>query len=100
MEGEGQIAEGLCEVAEELPWRKLLNGRTVMKFSQKSAGDVGAGALCQGADTTQTNEARMEGFNETDAANLQRAKDAMADRAAGGGVLGVTVAPQSHGAGC
>ncbi len=24
MEGEGQIAETLCEVAEELPWRKLL----------------------------------------------------------------------------
>ena len=24
MEAEGQIAETLCEVAEELPWRKLL----------------------------------------------------------------------------
>jgi hypothetical protein len=42
MEGEAQIAETLCEVAEELPWRKLLKGRTVMKFSQKSAGDAGA----------------------------------------------------------
>ena len=30
----------------------------------------------------------MEGFNETDAANLQRVKDAMAERAVGGGVLG------------
>lgn len=30
----------------------------------------------------------MEGFNETDAANLQRVKDAMAERAVGGAVLG------------
>ena len=30
----------------------------------------------------------MEGFNEKDAANLQRVKDAMAERAVGGGVLG------------
>lgn len=29
----------------------------------------------------------MEGFNETDAANLQRVKNAMAERAVGGGVL-------------
>ena len=29
----------------------------------------------------------MEGFNETDAENLQRVKDAMAERAVGGGVL-------------
>jgi hypothetical protein len=90
MEGEGQIAEALCDVAEELPWRKLLRrgGGTVTQFSQKSAGDAWAGALCQGADATRTNEARMEGFNETDAANLQRVKDAMAERAVGGGVLG------------
>jgi hypothetical protein len=70
MEAEGQIAETLCEVAEELPWRKLL---------QRGRGGVGA---------TQTTEGRMEGFNETDAANLQRVKDAMAERAVGGGVLG------------
>ena len=70
MEAEGQIAETLCEVAEELPWRKLL---------QRGRGGVGA---------TQTGEGRMEGFNETDAANLQRVKEAMADRAVGGGVLG------------
>ena len=70
MEGEGQIAETLCEVAEELPWRKLLH---------RGRGEVG---------TTQTGEGRMEGFNETDAANLQRVKDAMAERAVGGGVLG------------
>jgi hypothetical protein len=87
MEAEGQIAETLCEVAEELPWRKLRKGRTVMKFSQKSAGDVVASALCQGADATRTNEAVMEGFNETDAANLQRVKDAMAERAVGGGLV-------------
>lgn len=69
MEAEGQIAETLCEVAEELPWRKLLNrGR--------------------GGNETQTSEGRMDGFNETDAANLQRVKDAMAERAMGGGVLG------------
>jgi hypothetical protein len=30
----------------------------------------------------------MEGFNETDAANLQRVKDAMAERAIGGGLVG------------
>jgi hypothetical protein len=30
----------------------------------------------------------MEEFNETDAANLQRVKDAMAERAVSGGVLG------------
>lgn len=88
MEGEGQIAETLCEVAEEVPWRKLLRRETVTQFSQKSAGDVGASALCQGADATRTNEARMEGFNETDAANLQRVKDAMAERATGGLVSG------------
>ena len=88
MEDEGHIAETLCEVAEEVPWRRLLKGRTVMKFSQKSAGDAGAGALCLGTDATRTNEAGMEGFNETDAANLQRVKDAMAERAVGGGVLG------------
>jgi hypothetical protein len=90
MEGEGHIAETLCEVAEEIPWRRLLKrgGGTLTQFSQKSAGDTGAGALCQGADATRTNEARMEGFNETDAANLQRVKDAMAERAVGGGVLG------------
>jgi hypothetical protein len=70
MEGEGQIAETLCEVAEELPWRKLLH---------RGRGEVGK---------TQTSEVRMEGFNETDAANLQRVKDAMAERAVGGGVLG------------
>lgn len=29
----------------------------------------------------------MEGFNETDAANLQRVKDAMAERAIGGGLV-------------
>ena len=29
----------------------------------------------------------MEGFNETDAANLQRVKDAMAERAVGGGLV-------------
>ncbi len=67
MEGEAQIAETLCEVAEELPWRKLLN---------HARGGVAA---------TTTSEARMEGFNETDAANLQRVKDAMAERAVGGG---------------
>ncbi len=71
MEAEGRIAETLCEVAEELPWHKLL---------QRARGGVGA---------TQTGEGRMEGFNETDAANLQRVKDAMAERAVGGGgVLG------------
>lgn len=70
MEAEGQIAETLCEVAEELPWRKLLH---------RGRGEVGA---------TPTGEGRMEGFNETDAANLQRVKDAMAERAVGGGVLG------------
>lgn len=70
MEAEGQIAETLCEVAEELPWRKLL---------YRGRGGVGA---------TQTSEVHMEGFNETDAANLQRVKDAMAERALGGGVLG------------
>ena len=65
MEGEAQIAETLCEVAEELPWRKLLRrGR-------------------RGVDATGTGEGRMEGFNETDAANLQRVKDAMAERAVG-----------------
>jgi hypothetical protein len=91
MEGEGQIAETVCEVAEELPWRKLLarGGRgTVTEFSQKSAGDAGAGASCQGADATQISEERMDRFNETDAANLQRVKDAMAERAVGGGALG------------
>jgi hypothetical protein len=70
MEGEAQIAETLCEVAEELPWRKLL---------QRGRGGIGA---------TQTGGGRMEGFNETDTANLQRVKDAMAERAVGGGVLG------------
>jgi hypothetical protein len=70
MEGEGQLAETLCEVAEELPWRKLLHR--------------GRG----GIEATQTDEGRMEGFNEKDAANLQRVKDAMAERAVGGGVLG------------
>jgi hypothetical protein len=84
-----QIAETLCEVAEELPWRKLLRrgGGTVTQFSQKSAGDAEARALCQRTDATQTNEGRMEGFNETDAANLQRVKDAMAERAVGGGLV-------------
>jgi hypothetical protein len=70
MEAEGQIAETLCDVAEELPWRKLLSR--------------GRG----GIDSTQTSERRMDGFNETDAGNLQRVKDAMAERAVGGGVLG------------
>lgn len=90
MEAEGHIAETLCEVAEEIPWRKLLNrgGGTVTQVSQKSAGDAGAGALCQEADATRTNEARMEGFNETDAANLQRVKDTLAERAVGGGLVG------------
>jgi hypothetical protein len=70
MEAEGQVAETLCDVVEELPWRKLLNR--------------GRG----GTDATQTNEAHTDGFNETDATNLQRVKDAMAERAVGGGVLG------------
>jgi hypothetical protein len=70
MEGEAQIAEAVCEVAEELARRKLLP-HTHGGFS-----------------TTSTGEGRMEGFNETDAANLQRVKDAMAERAVGGSVLG------------
>lgn len=70
MEGEKQIAEAVCDVAEELARRKLL--------------PHGHG----GFSATQTGEGRMEGFNETDAANLQRVKDAMAERAVGGGVLG------------
>ena len=69
MEAEGQIAEALCDVAEELPWRKLLKR--------------GRG----GIDSTQTSEGRMEGFNERDAGNLQRVKDAMAERAVGGGLV-------------
>jgi hypothetical protein len=70
MEGEKQIAEAVCDVAEELARRKLL---------QRGHG---------GFNATQTSEGSMEGFNETDAANLQRVKDAMAERAVGGGVLG------------
>lgn len=70
MEGEKQIAEAVCDLAEELARRKLLQ--------------CGHG----GFDVTETGEGRMEGFNETDAANLQRVKDAMAERATGGGVLG------------
>jgi hypothetical protein len=71
MESEKQIAEAVCDVAEELARRELL--------------PRGHG----GFKATQTGEGRMEGFNETDAANLQRVKDAMAERAVGGGgVLG------------
>jgi hypothetical protein len=90
MDGEAQIAETLCDVAEELPWRKLLTRGhgAVTEISQNSSWRGVVSGLCQGADATRTNEARMEGFNETDAANLQRVKDAMAERAVGGGVLG------------
>jgi hypothetical protein len=70
MEAEAQIAETLCEVAEELPWRKLLH---------RGRGGVGA---------TQTGEERMEGFNDTDAANLQRVKDAMVEKVVGGSLVG------------
>ena len=72
MEGEKQIAEAVCDAAEELARRKLL---------PHSDG---------GFTATQTGEGRMEGFNETDAANLLRVKDAMAEKAVGGGVLGGT----------
>jgi len=90
MEGEGKIAETLCEVAEEVPWRKLLKRErgAFTQLSQNSAGDARDSALCQRADATPTNEVRMEGFNETDGANLQRVKDAMAERAVNGGALG------------
>jgi hypothetical protein len=87
MEGEAQIAETLCEVAEELPWRKLLRRGAVTGISQKSSGDARADVLCHRPNATQTGEGRMEGFNETDAANLQRVKDAMAERAIGGGLV-------------
>lgn len=72
MEGESQIAEAVCDLAEEFARRELL--------------PRGHG----GFKATQTGEGRMEGFNETDAANLQRVKDAMAEKAVGGGVLGGT----------
>lgn len=69
MEGEKQIAEAVCDVAEEFARRELLpRGRG-------------------GFSATQTSEGRMDGFNETDANNLQRVKDAMAEKAVGGGVL-------------
>jgi hypothetical protein len=69
MEGENQIAEAVFDVTEELARRKLLKR--------------GRG----GFSVTPTSEAPMEGFNETDAANLQRVKDAMAERAIGGGLV-------------
>jgi hypothetical protein len=70
MEGEKQIAEAVFDVAEELARRRLLSHGHAL-FS-----------------ATQSGEGRMEGFNETDAANLQRVKDAMAEKAVGGSVLG------------
>ena len=72
MEGEKQIAEAVCDVAEEFARRELL--------------PRGHG----GFNVTPTGEGHMEGFNETDSANLQRVKDAMAEKAVGGGVLGGT----------
>jgi len=82
MEGEGKIAETLCEVAEEVPWRKLLK-RERGAFTQLSQTPLAMRGQCvmQRADATPTNEVRMEGFNETDGANLQRVKNAMAERA-------------------
>lgn len=90
MEGEGKSAETLCEVAEEVPWRKLLNRerRAFTQLSQEFAGDGRGSGVCQRSDATRTNEACMEGFNETDGGNLQRVKDAMAERAVNGGALG------------
>jgi hypothetical protein len=70
MEGEKQIAEAVCDAAEEFARRKLLRH--------------GHGGFI----ATQTGEGRMEGFNATDAANLQQVKDAMVERAVGGGILG------------
>ena len=69
MEGEEQIAEVMCEVAEELARHKLENRGH------------------DGCSSTQTGEGPMEGFNDKDAANLQRVKDAMAEKAVGGGLV-------------
>jgi hypothetical protein len=84
------IAEALCDAVEEIPWRKV-----VKRISNASGtdgchinftGEAEPAALCRGS-STQTSEAGMDGFNETDAANLQRVKDAMAEKAVAGGVV-------------
>jgi len=80
MESAGAIAEAISEVGE-VALRKL------MTRPHDFAGEKPRGTVCRGVDATRTSEAIMEGFNETDAANLQRVKDAMAERAVGGGLV-------------
>lgn len=62
------LSEVLCEAAEEVPWKKILGA---------------AGRLCNGR-ATRTTEGVMGSFNEKDAGNIERVKEAMAARAVEG----------------
>lgn len=88
MEASGEVAEALCDVVQEQLEKKFLhNVRGAEGCHKKFTGGAAMGQLCRWASSTLTSGANMQGFNEKDAENLQRVKDAMAEKAAGGGVF-------------
>jgi hypothetical protein len=74
MKGE-LIADAVCDVAEHVARREF------------STGGTEPGALCRGSSSPTGEAHHMQEFNEKDAGNLQKLKDAMAEKALGGGPL-------------
>jgi hypothetical protein len=62
------LSEVVCEAAERVPWKKVLGA---------------ASQLCSNG-ATKTREGVMGSFNERDAGNIERVKEAMAARAVEG----------------
>jgi hypothetical protein len=88
------LSEALCEAAEKVPWKKILQG---VRGAVVAAGDchktvtggLGAGMVCDGGSSTKAREYLMEIFSEKDAKNLQEAKDALFEQAkTGDGMAG------------
>jgi hypothetical protein len=79
------LSEALWEAAEEVPWKKILQGMrgALEKNCNKTVTrQAAAGGLC-GESRNQTKGDFMEPFNAKDAANIERVKDAMVELAVG-----------------
>jgi hypothetical protein len=89
MEAEELLAETLCEVAGEVPWRKVLaRGRgAVTELSQKSADDAPHEAVGRKADEPRTSEARMELEKAPAVAPAASWAESVGNRAGKGGAL-------------
>jgi hypothetical protein len=78
------VSELLCDVVEEVPWKKVAQGvRAVLREGGNTivTGTAAPDELCNERSSTKPKGDFMEPFNEKDAGTIEQLKDAMAARA-------------------